>query len=368
MGCPVYLGIVGVGGVGSAFLEQLERLPNPPKLILLARSSQTLYAPEPAYLPALPLSGWAAAEKTSSLIKSGPLPPDEIARYLSLAPGRAILVDTTSDLTIAESYPIFLKKGISVVTPNKKGFSKDTTLFNEIFAAANEGNALVYHQCTVGGTLPVLSTLRDLLVTGDEIVRIEGILSGTLSLLLGEFMPPSGTSDVKWSSLVAHAKEIGHTEPDPRDDLNGLDFARKLTILARVVGLEVDHPDSFPVESLIPAKLSSLPSSTEGVAEFMSQLPDFDAQMDEAKSAAATKGKVLRYLGSIDVSTKAIKVSLEQVDKGTPIANLRGSQIVSIYTKRYGANPLVLIGGGGGGEITAMGLMADLLKVIERIQ
>ena len=100
----------------------------------------------------------------------------------------------------------------------------------------------------------------------------------------------------------------------------------------------------------------------------MSELPRFDARMDAAKNAAQKEGKVLRYVGSIDVPTRAIKVGLQHVEKGSPIANLRGSQIVSIYTKRYGTNPLILQGGGGGGEITAMGLMADFLKVMERLK
>lgn len=322
----------------------------------------------PAYSPSIPFATWKDAAKLPSLVKSDALPPNEIAAFLASAPGRAILVDNTSDLALAQAYPIFLERGVSVVTPNKKGFSEDITLFNDIFASAIRGNALVYHQCTVGGTLPVLSTLRDLVATGDEIIRIEGVLSGTLSLLLGDFVPGNGTSNVPWSSLVSHAKEIGHTEPDPRDDLNGLDFARKLTIIARVIGIEVTRPDSFPVESLIPDELSSLPSSAEGIAVFMSELPKYDAKMDAAKNRAQEQDKVLRYVGSIDVSTRAIEVGLRHVEKGSPIANLEGSQIVSIYTKRYGTNPLILQGGGGGGEITAMGLIADLLKVMERLK
>ncbi|CEJ54485.1 hypothetical protein PMG11_00793 [Penicillium brasilianum] len=367
MTTPFYLGIVGVGGVGKAFLEQLGRLPNPPKLVLLARSSQTLSSPVPLFSPSIPFTTWEDAAKSPSLVKSGALPPTEIAAFLASTPGRAILVDNTSDLALAETYPIFLEQGVSVVTPNKKGFSEDITLFNNIFASAIRGNALVQHQCTVGGTLPVLSTLRDLVATGDEIIRIEGVLSGTLSLLLGEFMPGNGISNARWSSLVSHAKEIGHTEPDPRDDLNGLDFARKLTIIARVIGIEVTRPDSFPVESLIPVELSSLPPSSEGVTEFMRELPKYDVKMDAARKAAQEQGKILRYVGSIDVSTRAIEVGLRHVEKGSPIANLQGSQIVSIYTKRYDTNPLILQGGGGG-EVTAMGLMADLLKVMEQLK
>lgn len=255
-----------------------------------------------------------------------------------------------------------------MVTPNKKGFSDEISLWNEIFAAASQGNALIFHQCTVGGTLPILSTLRDMIATGDEIVRIEGVLSGTLSYLLDTFMPAVGSSDVRWSSLVAHALAIGETEPDPRDDLNGLDFARKLTILARVVGLKVANATSFPVESLVPPELQSLPSSPDGAVQFTKELPRYDAQMNRARVEAQKQDKVLRYCGSIDVPSRTIQVGLRQVDRNSPIAQLKGSQIVSIYSKRYGATPLVLKGGGGGGEITAMGLMADLLKVMERLK
>lgn len=354
--------------MGTAFLEQLVHLPNPPKLVLLARSSQTLLVPAPAYAPSITATTWATAQQTPGLIKTDTLPPEEIAAYLSSAPGHAILVDNTTDLSLAQAYPTFLKDGVSIVTPNKKGFSENMTLWNEIFAAATQGNALVYHQCTVGGTLPVLSTLRDMIATGDEVLRIEGVLSGTLSYLFDTFMPAVGTAEMPWSALVAHALDTGETEPDPRDDLNGLDFARKLTIIARVIGLDVVDATSFPVESLIPVELRSLPPSSEGIDLFMRELSKYDSRMDTAKAEAQRQGKLLRYFGSLDVPTRSIKVGLQLVDRGNPIANLNGSQLVSIYTRRYGATPLVLKGGGGGGEITAMGLMADLLKVMERLK
>ncbi|KAJ5658915.1 Homoserine dehydrogenase [Penicillium longicatenatum] len=340
----IYLGIVGVGGVGAALLEQLARLPNAPQLVLLSRSFKTLLAPTPSYSPPIPFVDWETAAATPSIETVDALQPEEIASYLSSVPGRAILIDNTSNLVLARAYPVFLKHGISIVTPNKKGFSGDFSLWNDIFASASQGNALVYHQATVGGSLPILSTLRDLIATGDEVVKIEGVLSGTLSLLFDTYMPAIGTANTTWSSLVTHALELGFMEPDPRDDLNGMDFARKLTILARVAGLEVAGPNAFPVESLIPAELESLPSSAEGISQFMNKLPQFDEPMAAAKKEAARAGKVLRYIGSIDVSSQQIMVGLQHLERDNPIANLKGSQIVSIYTKRYGANPLVLKG------------------------
>ncbi|KAL4868880.1 homoserine dehydrogenase [Aspergillus spectabilis] len=368
MSSPIYLGVIGVGGVGTSFLAQLNRLPNAPKLILLARSSQTLLSPGPSYTPTIPFADWKTAVDTPSLTKSGALSADEIAAYLSAAPGRSILVDNTSDPALASSYPVFLKKGISIVTPNKKGFSSDLGLWKDIFASAKEGKALVYHESTVGAGLPVISTLRDLVATGDEVTRIEGVFSGTLSFLFNTFAPASGSSGAKWSEVVAQAKELGYTEPDPRDDLNGMDVARKLTILARIAGLDVQSPDSFPIESLIPKELASLPSSAEGIKEFMTRLPEFDAQMTEIKESAEKAGKVVRFVGSVDVGKKEVRVGLQQFDKDSAIAGLKGSDnIISFYTRRYGSNPLIIQGAGAGGDVTAMGVTADLLKVLERL-
>ena len=205
-------------------------------MVLLARSSATLLAPSYTAIP----TEWAAAARTQGIKESSALAIDDLAAYLSSAPGRAILVDNTSDPKLAASYPVFLRQGVSVVTPNKKGFSGDLSLWRDIFAAAAEGKAVVYHESTVGAGLPVISTLRDLVDTGDEVTRIEGVFSGTLSFLFNTFAPSSGGgggASAKWSEVVAKAKELGYTEPDPRDDLNGMDVARKLTILARIAGL-----------------------------------------------------------------------------------------------------------------------------------
>lgn len=257
-----------------------------------------------------------------------------------------------------------------MVTPNKKAFSGPLQLWTDIFAAveASSGKVLVYHESSVGAGLPVISTLKDLVATGDTVTRIEGVFSGTMSFLFNSFAPVdagSGQGGAKWSTIVSQAKDAGYTEPDPRDDLNGMDVARKLTILARLVGLKVQGPESFPVQSLIPKELESAASS----AEFLARLPEFDVQMEGYKDAAAREGKVVRYVGSVDVAASAVKVGLEMVEKGTPIASLRGSDnLICFYTKRYGANPLVIQGAGAGGEVTAMGVTGDLIKVVERLR
>jgi homoserine dehydrogenase len=362
----------GVGGVGSHFLRQLSGLADAPSLVLLARSTQTVTSPTPTYSPSIPPE--VSAFSSTDFTKHGPWSLDEIASYLSQVPGRAVLVDNTSDPSIANAYPLFLRKGISIVTPNKKAFSSSLKLWKDIFAAAASTSSLVYHESTVGAGLPIISTLHDLVATGDRVTRIEGVFSGTLSFLFNNFAPagppsPSAEHCKTWSQVVAQAKDLGYTEPDPRDDLNGMDVARKLTILARIAGLEVENSDAFPIESLIPAELAGLPAGSAGAAEFMQQLGEFDERMEAIKNGAEAEGKVVRYVGSVDVAGQTVRVGLERFDKGSPIAGLKGSDnIISFYTERYGERPLIVQGAGAGGAITAMGVTADLIKVLERLR
>lgn len=291
----------------------------------------------------------------------------QVAEYLGAVSkttnSKVILVDNTSSQDVADFYPSFLKNSISIVTPNKKAFSGSYKLWQDIFSAAESSGAKVYHESSVGAGLPVISTLKDLVETGDEVTKIEGVFSGTMSFLFNSFAPTEGAGG-RWSAEVKKAKDLGYTEPDPRDDLNGLDVARKLTILARLAGLPVESPTAFPVQSLIPKELESVGSGDE----FLERLPEFDSQMEEVKASAEREGKVVRFVGSIDVASKSVKVGLETFDKSHPIASLKGSDnIISFYTKRYGSNPLIVQGAGAGGEVTAMGVTGDLIKVISQI-
>ncbi len=301
---------------------------------------------------------------TLAASSAAPLGLDALATYLSAGNTSAVLVDNTSSQDVADAYPTFLSRGISIVTPNKKAFSGSYKLWQDIFKASAQSGAPMFHESSVGAGLPVISTLKDLVDTGDEVTKIEGVFSGTMSFLFNSFAPTSGSGG-QWSAEVKKAKELGYTEPDPRDDLNGLDVARKLTILARLAGLEVESPTSFPVQSLIPKELESVASGDE----FLEKLPAFDSQMEEVKTSAEKEGKVVRFVGSIDVATKQVKVGLEKFDLSHPIAALKGSDnIISFYTKRYGSNPLIIQGAGAGGEVTAMGVTSDLLKVLAQLK
>jgi homoserine dehydrogenase len=358
----VFVAIIGAGGVGKCFLSQLQSLaarrPSPKlNLCYIATSRKALYNDD--YSPL----GVDNVLDTLSQSSKSPLALAKVVEYLAAAPAKVVLVDNTSSQDVAELYPLALSRGLSIVTPNKKAFSGSYQLWQDIFAAADASGAKVYHESSVGAGLPVISTLKDLVETGDKVTKIEGVFSGTMSFLFNSFAPTEGTGG-KWSEEVKKAKALGYTEPDPRDDLNGLDVARKLTILARLAGLPVESPTSFPVQSLIPKELESCASGDE----FLEKLPGFDHQMEETKAEAEKAGKVVRFVGSIDVASKSVKVGLETFDRSHPIAALKGSDnIISFYTERYGSNPLIIQGAGAGGEVTAMGVTGDLIKVVSQI-
>lgn len=356
----VNVAIIGAGVVGKAFIEQLANIKSKNiayNLILLSTSKKALISND--YSPInVSKSLGLLAETTSSA-----LPIPDLVTYLSKSPLPVILVDNTSNEQLAKSYPLFVENGISVATPNKKAFSSDYKLWNDIFSKTEVGsNGLVYHEASVGAGLPLISPLKEMIETGDQVEKIEGIFSGTLSYIFNEFstIQPNTT---KFSEVVSVAKQLGYTEPDPRDDLNGLDVARKVTILARISGLPIENPTSFPIHSLIPKELESVQSADE----YMTKLPNFDGDMDKLKEEAAKENKVLRFIGSIDVPNKKVSVEIIKYDYSHPFASLKGSDnVISIKTKRY-PNPLIIQGAGAGADVTAMGVLGDVIKIAQRI-
>ena len=364
---------VGTGGVGTHFLSQLYHLQKTfPSISVVAITRSNKALSTTPNEPALSLQNWST-ELAASSTTTG-LTPTQIHAILKYhnKTHRSIVVDNTSNEAVGESYPLFLQDGISIVTPNKKAFSSSSyDLWRNIFmpnGPPHPRRGLVYHESTVGAGLPIISTLNDLLATGDKVLKIMGVFSGTMSFLFNTFSPVSSGNDKnsqKWSAIVREAQASGFTEPDPRDDLNGVDVARKLVILARLCGLEVPGgTTSFPVQSLIPTELTQSPTAQE----FLSRLPDFDTRMESLKASAEAKGKVLRYVGSLDVDERKLKVGVEEFEKGNPMAGLKGADnLVAFYTERYGDLPLVVQGAGAGGAVTAMGVSADFLKVLQRL-
>lgn len=355
----VNLAIIGTGVVGTSFLNQLAALKSAIQynVILIARSKKSVISED--YKP-IDISNWNSIVSSAS---QDNLSSENLIKYLSKSPSPVILIDNTSDESIASTYSELIKNGISVATPNKKAFSSNIKYWNELFAnSQQDGAGLVYHEATVGAGLPIIGTINDLVSTGDEIEKIEGIFSGTLSYIFNEYSTPT-PKDVRFSEIVSVAKSLGYTEPDPRDDLNGLDVARKVTILARLSGSEVESPTSFPVQSLIPKDLESI----ESAAEFLEKLPNYDNELQSLKDEAAKENKVLRFVGTVDLPNKIVSVGVEKYDYSHPFASLKGSDnVISIKTKRY-QNPLIVQGAGAGADVTAAGVLADTIKIAQRI-
>lgn len=348
------IAIIGTGVVGTSFIDQLLSIKSHIiyNVILIARSKSALISGD--YKPLNFGDSW---KKSLDAATTSPLDLIELLEYLRQSPLPTILVDNTSDENIANFYPNFVKAGISIATPNKKAFSSSLSLWNDIFCQGSS-NGLVYHEATVGAGLPIIGTLNDMIQTGDRIEVIEGIFSGTLSYIFNKYSTIE-PNEVDFSDVVAMAKNLGYTEPDPRDDLNGLDVARKVIILARIAGFKIESTNSFPVESLIPKSLETIPS----IDEFMQKLSTYDEDLRILKQKAISERKVLRFVGKINFIDNSVSVGIEKYSYSHPFASIKGSDnVISIKSQRY-PNSLVIQGSGAGSDVTAAGVLADVIKI-----
>jgi bifunctional aspartokinase / homoserine dehydrogenase 1 len=348
----VSIGLIGPGLVGGTLLDQLHRRHDALvkdfqidfRIRGIARSSKMELGDK-----RIELGDWretlSAAEQAFDLetfiehIDADHLP-------------HAVIVDCTSSDDIASHYADWLARGIHVVTPNKKAFSGKLAAYENLQKAARRGNAHYLYETTIGAALPIISTVRDLIDTGDRVHSITGIFSGTLAYLFNVY-----DGSKPFSEIVRGAKDSGYTEPDPRDDLSGMDVARKLTILARELGLKLELGE-FPVQNLIPEDLRELP-----VAEFLKGLERYDEQIDAQYQEAKAAGKVLRYVATLNEKGEA-EVGLQMIPLGHALANINlTDNIVQFVTDRYAENPLVVQGPGAGPEVTAGGVFGDLLRL-----
>ncbi len=273
-----------------------------------------------------------------------------VERLLNNPPDHLCVIDTTS-AEMTDVHLACLRRDIPVVTANKKPITDRGDVYDEIQRLGRAERMRYWYETTAGAGLPVVGTVRELVDTGDEVTEIVGCLSGTLGYICSQL--DHGRA---FSEIVREAKELGYTEPDPRDDLNGMDVARKALILAREIGYHLEL-DDLEVKGMVSDALLDAPS----VDAFLELLPGEDADYARQGEAGRRQGQVLRYVATVGRGT--CQVGIERVDRESPVGSLTGpDNILVCTTKRYHDNPLVVRGPGAGPEVTAGGLFGDLIK------
>ncbi|MBM4356108.1 MAG: bifunctional aspartate kinase/homoserine dehydrogenase I, partial [Deltaproteobacteria bacterium] len=271
-----------------------------------------------------------------------------------------VLVDCTAAPGMEAVYRNAFRRGIHVVAANKKPLTVPWGQRQALMESARRHHRAYHYETTVGASLPVIETLKNLVRTGDRVRLVEGSFSGTLGYLANELM-----KGMAISAAVRKAKDLGYTEPNPQDDLSGLDVARKALILARELGYELEL-DNVEVEPLVPAELL-VPTPVE---EFLSRLESFDPVMSERIGAMRSEGRTLRYLARLEPGDGCkVRVGPTGIPAEHPAVRLRGSEaFIAFTTDRYEAYPLIVQGAGAGGAVTAAGVLADILRISQDLR
>lgn len=344
--------IVGVGLIGGTLIDQITKQNDELvhehglkiNIVGMTNSRKMLFDEE-----GLELNSWMDnltrhGEKTSV--------DGFIQKMFELNLQNSVFVDCTSNSDVVNAYEEVIKQSISIATPNKLASSGDLELFKRLKNLAVKNDVKFWYETNVGAGLPVITTLNDLKNSGDKMLKIEGVLSGTLSYIFNSFV--QGT---KFSEVVKQAKEKGFTEPDPRDDLNGMDVARKILILSREAGFDLDLEDVV-INNILPKSCSD----ADSVDSFFVELEKANDHFEALRSKAENSGKALRFIAKMEGGKAS--VGLESVDQTNPFYALDGSDnMISFTTDRYLERPLVIKGPGAGAEVTAAGVFAEIISL-----
>ncbi|KPQ18896.1 MAG: bifunctional aspartokinase / homoserine dehydrogenase ThrA [Algoriphagus marincola HL-49] len=264
----------------------------------------------------------------------------------------SVFVDCTASQEVADAYPRVLGAKVAIVTPNKKANSGTMEQYLELKKLAKKRGVKFLYETNVAAGLPVINTLQDLMLSGDKVIRIEAVLSGSMNFIFSELEKGDPFSEV-----VKSAKEKGFTEPDPRDDLSGMDVARKILILGREAEQRLEFED-ITVQSMVPEDCQS----AESVQEFFEKLKGHDKGFSDLLKTAEAKGEKLRFMATLE-NGKA-KVGLNSLPASHPFSNLSGSDnMILLTTERYLDRPMIIRGPGAGADVTAAGVFADVIRI-----
>lgn len=348
----LHIFMVGVGLIGTELIQQIKKQSDflrekrglEIKVVGMANTKKMLFVED-----GIDLKNWKK-DLTASEVKSDL--PVFIGRMKELNLSNTIFVDNTADPKVAGYYESILDNSISISTPNKIATSSGYLQYQRLKNIALSRGVQFLYETNVGAGLPVLSTLTDLINSGDRILKIEGVLSGSLSYIFNSF-----DGSRSFSEIVKKAKEKGFTEPDPRTDLNGIDVRRKLIILARETGLPLEAAD-VEIENILPQAVQD----AKTVEAFFTELEKQDNYFEKLRSEAEAEGKKLRMIAKLD-GDKAV-IGLQAVANENPFFTLSGSDNMIVFTTdRYKERPLVVRGPGAGAAVTAAGVFAEIITI-----
>lgn len=349
----INIAIFGIGNVGSTLIQQIEAFNEKSgtiKLNVFAIANSTL-----ALFKDNATAGWNSNFETHS----HPYKVEDIYAFAKAnSYQNLIAVDVTASATFVENYLSLIENGFHIVTANKIANTLSYDFYQELRKSLEVNNKKFLYETNVGAGLPVIETIKNLFASGEEIQKIRGVFSGSLSYLFNTF----SSEEKSFSEILLEADALGLTEPDAREDLSGKDVARKLLILGREVGLTKEFQD-VKIQSLVPKELNG----TTTLPQFRESVKTLDSIFAKSKSSLGDD-EVLRHVGELDLQTNKLEVKLVQESKATALGQTKGADAVfEIYTESYGAQPLVIQGAGAGKAVTARGVLGDILKVAQSL-
>ena len=344
----VNLFVAGTGAVGTTLLNQLKKLEGSDfqlRLIGICNSRKMLWNTEGIELDET--LNWNDAKQTKW---------DTLSDKLTKARHRNIIfVDATGSEEVARLYPKLFANGIHIVTPSKLANTFEQSFFDQLKNLTKKHNTSFEYETTVGAGLPVISTINNMQSTGDQISEVSGVVSGTMTYLFNQL-----EQGVPFSKAIIDARKKGYAEPDPRDDLSGEDVARKFLTLARTLGLNIERKE-LQVESLIPKELKHVDGKT-----FLEKLSDYDSEWKQRIQTAKDRNETLRYTGKLQDGK--ITIGIESVPIDSPLGQLKGTDnLIQVYSEYYNQTPLVIQGPGAGKEVTAAGVLSDILNTADQL-
>ncbi len=347
----IHVFMIGAGLIGSTLLQQMEEQ----KEILRTQNGMEIKVCGIANTKKMIFdeNGIQLSQWKNKLIESSDVsdPSGFVEKMIEMNLSNTIFIDNTADTQIPDLYKKVFQASISVATPNKVAASSVYDNYLSLKQLARKHNVQFLFETNVGAGLPVISTMRNLIHSGDRIIKIEAVLSGSVSFIFNNF---DGTKP--FSQLVTDAKELGYTEPDPRDDLSGADVKRKITILAREAGYAV-NTDDVSINPILP----EVCMRADSVESFFEALQQEDAYFDKMLADAKNKGGLLRFIAKAEDGK--VSCGVEIVTSDSPFYNLGGSDNMIVFTtQRYKQRPLVVRGPGAGAEVTAAGIFAEIIS------